>query len=310
MTDSMRPITIEIPLSVVHRLSETFEGTPEDAALAGLKLINGMGQTSYNNLLELAKQLNTTPAKTLRTAIDLLIKDSAHRQLTHGTVGRPKTNEARDAKLYEFIKAGATHAEAAAKFSLSVVRVGQIAAMQRIVNGEATRRGRAANPRKIHGGPNLMRMYDEIDGGMSYADAAQAYELDEHRVRDLHSAYSAQLADKPKVTAFDRLQAAHQATLTPEARLANSVEAQLQAAEIAAKSAQARADALEAQALVAEAKAQAAEVLTLKVSDAPRKLAVIPPSMKNPELFPAPKEIKPVDLNNLDNRIFDEDFDL
>lgn len=224
MTDSMRPINIEIPVSVAHRLSETFEGTPEDAALAGLKLINGMGQPAYNHLLELAKQLNTTPAKTLRTAIALLIKDSARLKLTHGTVGRPKINEARDAEIYERIKAGATHVQVADEFSLSLVRIGQIVARQRLASGEYTpKRPVAAVP----------------------------------LAPQLHNLFAAKPEPEPTP----------EPTITPEPE---------------------------------------PEVLSLKVSDAPRKLAVIPPSMKNP----AAKEIKPVDLDNLDNRIFDEDFDL
>lgn len=240
MTDSMRPITIEIPVSVAHKLSETFEGTPEDAALAGLKLINGMGQTSYNNLLELAKQLDSSPAKTLRTAIDLLIKDSARLKLTHGTVGRPKINEARDAKIYARIKAGATHVQVADEFSLSLVRIGQITARQRVANGDYT-------PKR------LLRTSDtSITTVTTLAP-------------QLHNLFAAKPEPEP--------------TLEPEPTPEPTVEPPV-------------------------------EVLSLKVSDAPRKLAVIPPSMKNPELFPAAKEIKPVDLNNLDNRIFDEDFDL
>jgi hypothetical protein len=52
------------------------------------------------------------------------------------------------------------------------------------------------------------------------------------------------------------------------------------------------------------------EVLSLKQNPEPKKLAVIPPSMRNPEMFQTPKEIKPIDFDNLDNRIFDEDLPL
>lgn len=307
MTDSMRSITIEIPIPVAQKLSETFEGTLEDATRAGLKLIHGMGMPAYTNLLELSQQLDTTPAKALRSAIQLLVTDAARLRMTNGIVGRPKINQIRDAQLYERIKAGVTQAEVAAEFSLSIVRVGQIVAQQRAASGDAPRRGRSRNSnlRKTLGGPNLMRMYDEIDGGMSYEDAAEAYELDEQRVRDLHGAYSAQLANKTKITAYDRMQAAHQATLTPEVQRASRAEAQLQAAEIAARATEAHARALEAQAAAAEAK-----LLRLKDSPpAPRKLAVIPPSMRNPELFAALKPLEPVDLENLDNRIFSDDFE-
>jgi hypothetical protein len=272
---AMRPITIEIPLAVAQRLAETFEGTLEDAARAGLKLINGMGSAAYDNLQELAKQLDTSPAKALRAAIQLLVDDAARLNMTRGTVGRPKINEQRDAKLYERIKTGRTQAEVAAEFGLSIVRVGQIVALHRLANGDAPRRGRGRsagpNPRKSFGQPNLMRMYDELDAGMTLAVAASTYELELHRVRDLYAAYTAQLAGKTKITAYDRMQAAHQATLAPET----------------------------------------AEVLTLKETTppaAPKKLAVIPPSVRNPELFAQLKPIEPVDYDNLDNTIFGDDY--
>jgi len=307
---AMRSITIEIPVVVAHRINETFEGTLEDATRAGLQLINGMGATAYNNLQELATQLNTSTAKVMRTALRLLIEDTARLKVTPGVVGRPQINQSRDAQLYERIKAGYTHAEVAAEYSLSIVRVGQIVAKQRIAAGDTPRRGRSHNARKSHGEPNLLRMYKDLDSGMAPAVAAQAYELDEQRVRDLYAAYSAHLANKIKVTAFDRMQAAHQASLTPEARQANTAQAQLQAAELAAQASQARARALEAQAKAAEAKVLSLEVSETTPPTQPKKLAVIPPSMRNPEMFQTPKEIKPIDFDNLDNRIFDEDLPL
>lgn len=303
---AMRSITVEIPAVVAQKLAETFEGTLEDAARAGLKLINGMGSAAYNNLQELATQLNTSPAKALRSAIQLLAADAARLRMTPGHVGRPKINEQRDAKLYERIKAGCTQAEVAAEFNLSIVRVGQIVARQRAANGDSPSRGRSANSRRTLGAPNLMRMYDEIDAGLPFDAAAQAYGLDEQRVHDLYTAYKGYLAGRPKVTGYDRIQAAHHATLTPEARMASSVEAQLQAAEVAERAAQAQAKVMEAQAQAAEARAQAAKVLTLKdAPPAPRKLAVIPPSMRNPELFAEAKPIKIPDPAKVDVSMFD-----
>lgn len=305
---SMRSITIEIPTAVAQRLTETFEGTVEDATRAGLKLLNGMGPAAYNHLQSLAKQLDTSPAKALRSAIQLLVADCARLSMIKHTAGRPKTNEQRDAKIYERIKSGMTHAEVAAEFGISIVRVGQIAALQRLAHGDAPQRGRStkANPRKSHGQPNLMRMYDELDAGAAVVVAAQAYGMDEKRVRDLYTAYKAYLAGKSRITAYDRLQAAHHASLTPEVQLANKVEAELKAAEFAAQATQAHARAMEAQAKVAEAQAKAAEVLTLKDS-APRKLAVIPPSMRNPELFQQAKPIKIPDPATVDVSMFADD---
>lgn len=51
---------------------------------------------------------------------------------------------------------------------------------------------------------------------------------------------------------------------------------------------------------------QPQEVLSLEVSEAPRKLAVIPPSMKNPELL-TPKPIKQVNPDAVDVSMFADD---
>lgn len=265
MTDSMRSVTIEIPTTAAHRITESFEGTIEDATRSGLQLLNGMGPTAYNNLQELAKQLDTTPAKALRSAIQRLAEECARLSLTKSTAGRPKINSQRDAELYARIKAGATHAEVASEFSLSMVRVGQIVALQRHAAGDAPRRGRGSvpNPRKSHGQPNLMRMYDELDAGVSIAVAAQVYGMDEQRVRDLYATYKTNLPANPTVS--DKANATIAATQEP---------------------------------------------LTLKDSDTPtppRKLAVIPPSMRNPELFAEAKPIKIPDPATVDVSMFADD---
>lgn len=136
----MRSITVQIPTPVAHKINETFEGTLEDAALAGLKLINGMGPATYSDLMNLSKQSDTSPAKLLRAAIKLLIAETIRLQPSVApTVGRPRINQERDAKLYARIKAGFTQAQVAAEFNLSIVRVGQIAARHRLLNGDAPR---------------------------------------------------------------------------------------------------------------------------------------------------------------------------
>lgn len=219
MTDTMRSVTIEIPTPVAHKISETFEGTLEDATRAGLKLVNGMGPAAYNTLQALATQLETTPAKVLRSAIQRMADHAADMNMTATNVGRPKINTQRDAQVYARLKDGLTHVQVADEFRLSVVRVGQIAAQQRHLNGDAPRRGRIVKP----------------------APAQESF----------------------KVKAMPEPTPAPAPIPTPE-----------------------------------------------PTPDAPRKLAVIPPSMRNPELFSAPKVIKPVDFANLDNRIFEDDFPL
>jgi hypothetical protein len=136
----MRSVTISIPTAIANKLNETFDGTLEDATLAGLKLLNGMGPVSYGELLLLAKQTETSPAKILRSAIKHFAEETTRLQPpTKLSAGRPKINEARDAKLYARIKSGITQAQVAAEFNLSIVRVGQIAARHRLIHGDAPR---------------------------------------------------------------------------------------------------------------------------------------------------------------------------
>jgi hypothetical protein len=229
MTNAMRPITIEIPAAVAHKITETFEGTVEDAARAGLKLIHGMGPAAYDTLQALAAQLDTTPAKVLRTAIQQMADHAATMKLTATNVGRPKINTQRDAKVYERLKAGLTHVQVADEFGLSVVRVGQIAAQQRHINGDAPRRGRKIVP----------------------AQPTQPPQPES----------STQETFKVK---------------TPEA--------------------------------LAEGTPTPAPAITQPTPDTPtppRKLAVIPPSMRNPELFAEAKPIKFPDPAKVDVSMFD-----
>lgn len=221
MTDSMRPITIEIPTAVAHKLSETFDGTLEDATRAGLKLINGMGPAAYATLTALATQLDTTPAKVLRTAIQRMADHAATMNMTATNLGRPRINTQRDADVYARLKAGLTHVQVAAEFGLSVVRVGQIAAQQRHINGDAPRRGRGARP-------------------------AQPTQPETFKVKTPEPAPEPQPAAQPTLD-------------TPPAQ------------------------------------------------PTPRKLAVIPPSMRNPELFADAKPIKIPDPAKVDVSMFAED---
>jgi transposase-like protein len=147
----MRSVTVQIPTAVALKLSETFEGTLEDAALAGLKLVNGLGPVAYQTLHVLAKKHECTIARALRRAIDLLQEDSdiSDQKLAHKPVpGRPKINETRDAEIYAQLRTGATHAVVAQAFGISLVRVGQIAAQQRLIHGDPPR-GRARTPKQI-----------------------------------------------------------------------------------------------------------------------------------------------------------------
>lgn len=263
MTDTMRSITVEIPITVAQRLNETFEGTLEDAARAGLKLINGMGVPAYNTLNELASKLEITPAKALRTAITLLERDAIKYRLSKESrlpLGRPRMNEARDLAIYERIQSGATQLQVSIEFDISVVRVAQIVGYARAKRGEPSTR---AKRRPEGSKPNLMQMYAALAEGIPLEQVAASYNMTPDEAQTLYNKYKKSLPANPTVS--DKINASRVAALDPQ------------------------------------------EVLTLK--EAPRKLAVIPPSMRNPELFAALKPIEPVDLENLDNRIFSDDFE-
>ena len=129
----MREITIQIPTAVAQKMAEGYEGTLEEATIAGLKLIHGMGMPSYTKLQEIAKRMDTSVPKALRAAVDSL--GDQLEKLRPGTLGRPKVNEARDELIYNNVTNGSKYADVAAMFGVSLVRVGQIVAQQRAVRG-------------------------------------------------------------------------------------------------------------------------------------------------------------------------------
>jgi hypothetical protein len=130
----MRSITIDVPPAVAQKLSEWHEGTLEDAVLTALRLYHGMGAQSYAQLRALAQTRETTPVKALREAIERAATE-ANAPAKPNALGRPVTNQSRDASIYSTVKQGNTYAHTALLFNLSVVRVGQIVAHQRALNG-------------------------------------------------------------------------------------------------------------------------------------------------------------------------------
>lgn len=160
----MRAITIEIPVVVAHKMAETFEGTLEDAALAGLRLLHGMGLPAYTTLQALAKQREISVPKAMRAAVDAL--SDAVIKGKPGVAGRPKINEARDVAIYNNVTNGNTYAEVSAAFGISLVRVGQIVAQQRAMRGIVPRAATEARNVEI-----LRR----VEAGESRHDVATSY---------------------------------------------------------------------------------------------------------------------------------------
>ena len=248
----LRQITIAVPHAVAQKLAEWHDGTLEDAALTALRLYHGIGQTTHAQLLQAAQTLNTSPIKTLRTAIELLAEQANKVKTIPNPKGRPVTNQERDTAIFLRVTEGATQAEVAHAFNISLVRVGQIMAQQRAlrgINASRNAKGRIQSHRtaQIHAQPpEIGTLFDALDSGMTRATAATTYNLTVEQVDRAYATYKAGLPLNP--TKGDKVSAAY---------------AGIHATE---------------------------EVLTLKESDTPtppRKLAVIPPSMRDkPEPLP------------------------
>jgi hypothetical protein len=264
----LRQITIAVPHAVAQKLAEWHDGTLEDAALTALRLYHGIGQTTHAQLLQAAQTLNTSPIKTLRTAIELLVARANKVKTVPNPKGRPVTNQERDTAIFLRIKEGATQAEVAHAFGISLVRVGQIMAQQRALRGiNASRNadGRIQSHRtvQIHAQPpEIGTMFEALDSGMTRLTAATTYNLTIEQVERAYATYKAGLPLNP--TKGDKVSAAY---------------AGIHATE---------------------------EVLTLKETTTPttpppaRRLAVIPPSMRakpeteaDPSLPPLPADSTP-----------------
>jgi len=273
MTDPVISITIHLPTAVAHKISETAPGTLEETALIALRLYHGLGLPARTALTELAEHHNLTPAKTLRLAVEHFKKDTERLKLGKSVAGRPVVNSDRDAEIYARTRTGVTHATVAAEFNISLVRIGQIVAKQRAMRNEPV-------PTNAKPATKALQLLLEMEAGTAPATVAQRYGMTEDAVCDAYAAYKAKLPARPNM--LDRMNAARVAEpVEPEGVLTLKVSPP----------------------------AQPTMPTTPDTQSAPRKLAVIPPSMRNPELFPVLKEIKPVDFDNLDNRIFD-DFEL
>ena len=269
----MRSITIDVPPAVAQKLSEWHEGTLEDAVLTALRLYHGMGAQAYAQLRALAQTRETTTAKALRGAIERAAAE-ANAPAKPNALGRPVTNQSRDASIYATIKQGNTYAQTALLFNLSVVRVGQIVAHQRALNGEVSARSPrkpisldpTPTPRTVEPkAPEIGTMFAALDSGMSRETAATTYGVTVEQVNKAYAEYKAALPPHPN--RGDRISAAY--------------------AGIHAL----------------ESTPQGEEVLTLKEATPtppPRKLAVIPPSMRakpetetDPTLPPLPADSTP-----------------
>lgn len=210
----MRAVTIQIPTAVAHKMSESFEGTLEDATLSGLQLIYGMGVPAYAMLQALAKQLDTSVPKTLRTAITELNAQANRVMPTTASVGRPRTNDERDRAIYSRVNKGDTYAAVAHAFSISIVRVGQIMAQQRAMRGAG--KGRVvitdhistkaptqktptseapADQPEYKARSRVAEMFFHIDDGLPAEQAATQYELPLDHVTAAYEAYRKALGD-------------------------------------------------------------------------------------------------------------------
>jgi len=253
-TQPMRQITIAVPHAVAQKLTEWHDGTLEDAALTALRLYHGIGQTTYAQLLQAAQTLSSSPIKTLRTAIELLAEQANKVKTIPNPKGRPVTNQERDTAIFLRVTEGATQAEVAHAFNISLVRVGQIMAQQRALRGlTSKRKPRTTNQTQPHTSaqpqphtPEIGSMFEALDLGMTRATAATTYNLTVEQVERAYATYKAALPPTPTkgdkaAATFAGIHAVENKPDTP----------------------------------------QGEEVLSLKgTTPPPRKLAVIPPSMR------------------------------
>lgn len=148
----LRRISIEIPDSAAAKLVEWHEGTLEEAATLGLRLYSGMGKPAFDALTGLARSNQTTIVKALREAI-MHASDTANAPKTQPTIGRPRINQDRDAAIFAAIGNGKTYAQTADLFNISVVRIGQIVAQERVRRGIPSREYRPSTAVKRNAKP-------------------------------------------------------------------------------------------------------------------------------------------------------------
>jgi hypothetical protein len=258
LANPMRQITIEVPPAVALKLSEWHEGPLEHAALAALRLYHGLGPAAHAQLLQAAKTLDTTPAKALRTAVERLV-EQANKIRPTAARGRPAINQERDTAIFLRIMEGATYAEVAHAFNLSIVRVGQVVAQQRAMRGMESHRAQQTRNIKWPGGKppeqhdartGLADVLLRMDvAGLSRKDAATATGLTPEQIDRAYAAYTAALPSDP--TKGDRVSATFAGLHALENKPQDTPKDE--------------------------------EVLSLEVSnpEPPRKLVIIPPSMRN-----------------------------
>jgi Mor family transcriptional regulator len=255
----LRPVTIGIPHAVAQKLSEWHNGTLEDATLTALRLYHGIGPAAHIGLMQAAQNLGIGQVKAMRTAIELLLEQTNKIKTIPNPKGRPVTNQERDTAIFLRINEGATQAEVAHAFGVSLVRIGQIVAQQRALRGLSSKR----KPRTTNHGqpqpPDIGTLFAALDSGMTRATAATTYNLTVERIERAYAAYKAALPPSP--TKGDKVSATF---------------AGIHALE----------------------DPTAPEVLSLKHTDTPlppRRLAVIPPSMraKMETLPPLPADTTP-----------------
>jgi transposase len=205
----MRHITFGIPTAVAQKLTEWHDGTLEDAALTALRLYHGIGPTAHAELLQAAQTLGISQLKALRTAIDMFVEQANKIKTVPNPKGRPVTNQERDTAIFLRVTEGATQAEVAHAFNISLVRVGQIMAQQRALRGlTSKRKPRTTNQAQTQPQtPDIGTLFEALDSGMTLTIAATTYNLTVEQVSRAYATYRAGLPLNP--TKGDKVSAAY-----------------------------------------------------------------------------------------------------
>lgn len=127
--------SLELPDTLVEKFARLGFDDPLEGLQEAAKLLLGLGAEAWGTITAAAQDAQTTPAKYILQRL----KEEPQTAPTEAAKTKPEakaktprpSNADRDAQIWELARTGSTHANIAAQFNLSVIRVSQIVALQR-----------------------------------------------------------------------------------------------------------------------------------------------------------------------------------